>query len=153
MAKSEAILWLSCLLLLLIGKINSSPYKAAVMEYLPTGSVSSQTPAQVLGANLDQDGGLIEQAAGLEAADTVVFPVYGLTTLSLSSLSRVRARQFLQQFPAINSSSLAVRCDNQQGIDDEQLVFTRLSCYARQNGIYVGDVLCTLSNPLELLYD
>ena len=100
MTKSAPILWLSCLILP-IDEVNTAPYKAAVMEYLPKGSVSSQTPAQVLGANLDQDGGLIEQAAGLEAADTVVFPVYGLTTLSLSSLSRVRARQFLQQFPAI----------------------------------------------------
>lgn len=108
------------------------------MEYSPTGSVFSQTPAEVLGANLDGYGQLIAQAAKEEAADIVVFPEYGLTTLTLSSLSRTRARPFLQQFPAINSTSTAVLCDNQQGIKDDQLVFTRLSCYARQNGIYVA---------------
>jgi predicted amidohydrolase len=73
----------------------------------------------------------------LQGVDIIVFPEYGITTLTLSSLSRLAARPFLQQFPSINSSAPQLLCDGNATIPDRDLVFTKLSCYARQNAIYV----------------
>ncbi|EFX88215.1 hypothetical protein DAPPUDRAFT_311789 [Daphnia pulex] len=112
------------------------PYIAAVVEYSPTGSVFSQTPAKVLGQNLNNYNQLIVEAASL-GVDIIVFPEYGITTLTLSSLSRLAARPFLQQFPSINSSAPQLLCDGNATIPDQDIVFTKLSCYARQNAIYV----------------
>uniref|UniRef100_A0A0P5E0J0 Putative Argonaute-2 n=1 Tax=Daphnia magna TaxID=35525 RepID=A0A0P5E0J0_9CRUS len=116
--------------------IIARSYKAAVIEYSPTGSVFSQTPTEVLGQNLNNYNQLIAEAASL-GADIIVFPEYGLTTLSLSSLSRLAARPFLQQFPSINTSVPQLSCDGNKTVPDNEIVFTGLSCYARRNAIYV----------------
>lgn len=137
--------------------IKARSYKAAVIEYSPTGSVFSQTPTEVLGQNLNNYNQLIAEAASLvnivlrnfvvlikqcflllrKGADIIVFPEYGLTTLSLSSLSRLAARPFLQQFPSINTSVPQLSCDGNKTVPDNEIVFTGLSCYARRNAIYV----------------
>lgn len=68
----------------------------------------------------------------------IVFPEYGLTTVDLSNLDRLTARPFLQRFPPINSSADQTLCDSSNSIiSDDLLVFTKLSCYSRQNAIYV----------------
>jgi hypothetical protein len=45
--------------------IKARPYTAAVVEYSPKGNVFSQTPAEVLGQNLNNYKQLIVEAASL----------------------------------------------------------------------------------------
>jgi len=115
------------------------------VEYSPKGSVYSQTPAELLGVNLAEYERYISEAADQEAADVIVFPEYGLTTLSLSSFSRSKARPFLQQFPAIESN-VTGRCDPVVPVEDDQLVFQSLSCFSSRSRIYV------VANVGEVVY-
>lgn len=115
------------------------------MEYAPWGSPANHTPSQILEANLDHYGQFVSHAAS-QRADIIVFPEYGLTTITPSSFSRINARPYLQTLPSLNES--APDCEGNWNYNEtETIVFRRLSCYANKYNIYlaanVGEfVLC-----------
>ena len=57
--------WSNYFKCIIISVQKARSYKAAVVEYAPTGNVFTQTPAQVLGQNLNNYNQLIQQAASL----------------------------------------------------------------------------------------
>ncbi|XP_059480889.1 vanin-like protein 1 isoform X2 [Neocloeon triangulifer] len=108
-------------------------YVAAVVEFSPDGITGPLVPSLIFSNNLRRYEEFVVDARKTYAADIIVFPEYGLTT-TYTSNNRSLALEFAQIVPDKNDNIIPCTAYNDTF---EYEAVRRLSCMARDNGIYL----------------
>ncbi|XP_059484675.1 vanin-like protein 2 [Neocloeon triangulifer] len=111
--------------------VTGHSYVAAVVEFSPKGRLSNVTTADVE-ENLKSYGNFVAEARSQEA-DIIIFPEYGLTTISPYN-QRDLALELSQVVPAPGENMSPCDSDNEE---EDFRVTKKLSCLAKENGIYL----------------